>query len=150
MRSAIIFDCDNVLLNTAFIFKEILDLGLKGDAKWDYFIQNCNSDKVTAVPKASEFFFKILSYPNTDIFISTARNEKCREETYIKLMKECFIIPKENLYMRKDGDYRSSQEVKKEHLIDISKTHNIIAFIDDELANCEIAKEMGILALRKV
>ena len=150
MRSAIVFDCDNVLLNTAFIFKEILDLGLKGDAKWDYFIQNCNSDRVTSVPKASEFFFKILSYPNTDIFISTARNEKCREETYIKLMKECFIIPKENLYMRKDGDYRSSQEVKKEHLIDISKTHNIIAFIDDELANCEIAKEMGILALRKV
>lgn len=150
MKNAVVFDVDGVLLNTSFIFKEILDLKLKGDAKWDYFMSNCNSNKVTVIPNSFEFFFKFLSFPETDIFISTARNEKCREETYAKLLKECFIIPQGNLYMRKDGDYRSSQEVKKEHLIEISKTHNILAFIDDELVNCEVAKEMGILALRKV
>ena len=55
-----------------------------------------------------------------------------------------------DLYMRKDGDYRSSQEVKKDHLIEISKNYDIIAFIDDELSNCQAASNEGILALRKV
>ena len=30
------------------------------------------------------------------------------------------------------------------------ESYDIIAFIDDDLANCEMAKELGILALRKV
>lgn len=150
MRNAVVFDVDGVLLNTSFIFKEILDLKLRGDAKWDYFMANCNSDRVTAIPNSFEFFFEFLSFSDTDVFISTARNDKCKEETYTKLLKECFIIPKGNLFMRKNKDYRSSQEVKKEHLMEISKTHKIIAFIDDELINCEMAKEMGIFALRRV
>ena len=149
-EKAIVFDCDGVLLNTEFIFKEILELNLKGDAKWDYFMNNCNSDRVKAIPKALDLFFKLLGIPSIHLFVSTARNENCRKETYHKLLKECFIIPEQNLFMRKNGDYRSSQEVKKEHLIEISKSYDIITFVDDELANCEMAKNLKILALRKV
>ena len=148
-EKAIIFDCDGVLLDTEFIFREILELNLKGDARWNYFIDNCNSDKVKPITNSTKFFFRFIQ-AGFHIFISTARNEKCKEETLNKLWKEGFIIPEDNLYMRKDGDYRVSQEVKKDHLIEISKNYDIIAFIDDELANCEMAKDFGILALRKV
>ena len=43
-----------------------------------------------------------------------------------------------------------ASEVKREHLIEIMKEFDIIAFIDDDLQNCEMAKELGILSLRRV
>lgn len=148
-KQAIIFDCDGVLLKTDFIFEEIFNLKLKGNNKWDYFIKNCNSDRVSVIKSSFIFFLKMLQ-SDTTIFISTARNEKCKKETLEKLWKEGIIIPEENLYMRKENDYREAQEVKKDHLLEISKNYNIVAFIDDELANCEMAEKLGILGLKKV
>jgi hypothetical protein len=52
--------------------------------------------------------------------------------------------------MRRDNDFRPSHEVKKEHLEQIMQEYNIIAFIDDDLSNCQMAKELGIFTLRKV
>ena len=66
----------------------------------------------------------------------------------VLLLKEHIIF--DYLYMRTDGDYRPSQEIKKEHLQDIMKHHEVVAFIDDDLSNCEMAKELGMLALRRV
>lgn len=148
---AIIFDIDGVLLDTSFIFEEIFELKLKGDAKWDYFMANCNSDRVSKIKGAIELYWQFSNGGHAPyIFFSTARNEKCKEATLNKLWKEGFIIPDEGLFMRKNGDYRPATEVKKEHLLEIMKKYEIIAFIDDDLANCEMAKELGVLALRKV
>ena len=52
--------------------------------------------------------------------------------------------------MRKDGDYRPSAEVKRDHLKEIMKKYKVTLFIDDEIENCEMAKELGITALRRV
>ena len=53
--------------------------------------------------------------------------------------------------MRKDDDFRPAYEVKREHIEIIRRMgYDIIAFIDDDLQNCEMAKSLGILSLRRV
>lgn len=147
-EKCIVFDIDGVLLDTSYIFKEIYDLKLKGDAKWEYFIKHCNSERTKPYKDILNLWFELsLKYKP---FISTARNEKCRNETHEKLLNSCFILPIENLFMRKDGDYRSALEIKQEHLTEIMKNYEVVAFIDDDLVNCEMAKKLGILALRKI
>ena len=143
---AIVLDIDGVILDSEIILQEIYDLKLKGDDMWEYFQKNCNSSRVTSI---SSVYPLIASFGNsTHVILSTARNDKCRQETERKLKDENF--PYEFLYMRKDGDYRSSAEVKRDHLKDIARKFDIIAFIDDDLSNCEMAKGEGIFALRKV
>ena len=148
MRRAVVFDLDGVLLDTSFIFKELYELDLKGDAKWDYFHKRCNSDDVKLIPGIRKFFTTIYNDPPLAIIISTARNEKVRKDTLKKLFDNRIIF--DELYMRKDGDYRPSAEVKKEHLQDIMKKYEVEAFIDDDIENCDMAKELGILTFRKV
>lgn len=148
MRRAIVIDCDGVILNTSHIFKKLHELDLKVDAKWDYFHEHCNSDEVELMPGIRKFFTTIYNDLPLAIIVSTARNEKVREATISKLLKHGIII--DHLYMRKNGDYRPSAEVKREHLQEIMKEYNVTMFIDDDIENCEMAKELGILALRKV
>lgn len=167
-RKAIVIDLDNTVLNTQFIIEEIFKLGLKGEEKWEYFYNNCNSDRVEVISETKKFLDTIDSgyyvvkeiiidgfdsYTYCDkqkyvIIISTARNEKCRTATEDKLFDE--HIGYDKMYMRKDGDFRSACEVKKDHLIEIMKEFDIVAFIDDDIDNCEMAKELGILSLRRV
>ena len=85
---------------------------------------------------------------NVVTVISTARNEKCRFQTSKKLWQ--YKIGFEEMYMRALNDYREAEEVKKEHLIQIKEKYDIVCFIDDDLGNCEMAKDLGILALRVV
>lgn len=144
----IVFDIDGVLLDTEYIFKEIFDLKLKGDAKWAYFMKFCNSERTQPTKSALELWYCLSR--EYKIFISTARNENCKEATLHKLAENCFFTTEDNLFMRKDKDYRPAVEIKKEHLIQIMKNFDIVAFIDDDVANCEMAKELGITAFRKV
>ena len=148
---AIVCDIDGVLLNTQFILDEIHKLGLKGEDKWDYFYKNCNSDRVLRMKGAIELFWQFSNSGNAPyIFFSTARNEKCKEATLNKLRKEGFIIPDDAIFMRSYYDLRPAYEVKREHLLQIMEDFDIVAFIDDDLQNCEMAKELGILSLRRV
>jgi len=147
MKDVIVLDIDGLILNTEYIFQELFDLGLKGDEKWEYFHKNCNSDKTELMPGALELL-QVFYEAGINIIFSTARNEKCKEATERKL--HSYGINFLELYMRRDGDLRPSAEVKKEHLEDIMKRYNVILFIDDDLSNCEMAKSMGIPALRKV
>ena len=147
-RRAIILDLDGVILNTEPIFKELLIQDLKGDAKWDYFCENCNREDIELIPGFKDFYRVLTNALPLAIIISTARNEKCRQATIEKLLKEHVVF--DHLYMRTDGDYRPSQEIKKEHLQDIMKNYEVVGFVDDDLNNCEAAKELGILALRRV
>ena len=82
------------------------------------------------------------------IFLSTARNERIREETEERLRFENFSYTK--LYMRNQGDLRPSSEVKADHLNLIQQEYEVVAFIDDDLTNCQMARDNGILAFRKV
>ena len=69
MEKAVVFDIDGVLLDTEYIFREILDLKLKGDAKWDYFIGHCNSDRTKPIESALNLWYCLSS--RFKIFIST-------------------------------------------------------------------------------
>lgn len=148
-RKAIVIDIDNCVLNSQFILDEIHKLGLKGEDKWDYFYKHCNSDRVKAI-KTTKNFYTIIRYGINDLccIISTARNERCSDETLKKLAREKIIFDRS--YWRKDGDLRPASEVKREHLLQIMEEFDVIAFIDDDLQNCEMARNLGILALRRV
>lgn len=140
-KKCIVCDVDGVLLNSSFIIKEIFKKELKGNAKWDYFYAHCNSDKVTPIGW-------IRGYLNVAVLsgyfpiLSTARNEHNRVATEEKLNKENIVYYK--MYMRKDGDFRPSAEVKREHLQEIQKEFEIVVFLDDDVSNTKMAQEMGI------
>lgn len=143
---AIVCDIDGVLLDTNHIMQETEDLELYGDLKWDYFYNHCND--VEVITEAKEFILKCAE--TFEVLLSTARNEKCKKTTLNKLQKEGLFFLNCDIYMRKDGDLRPSCEVKREHLLKIMEEFNIIAFIDDDIDNCKMAKDLGILVLRKV
>lgn len=143
---AIVCDIDGVCLDSSLIFKELFDLKLKGDAKWDYFREHCNGPRVSKIENSRILINNANNCAH--IIFSTARNEKCREATEQRLLSDGFFF--EKIYMRSQNDYRESKDVKKDHLLEIMKSYDILAFIDDDLTNCEMAKELGILTLRKV
>ena len=145
-RKAIVCDIDGVLLDSSHIMQEAEDLELYGDLKWDYFYNHCNDVEVITETKA----FILKCAETFDILLSTARNENCKETTLNKLQKEGLFFLSCDIYMRSENDLRLASEVKREHLIKIMKEFDVIAFIDDDIDNCEMAKELGILALRRV
>ena len=162
-RKAIVCDVDGVLLQTDFILQEIFELGLKGDEKWDYFYEHCNSNRVTVIPETKRYIDSfinatyevveenepnVITIDSVTLIVSTARNERCRIETDEKLY-HCGIEPY-RIYMRACDDLRSACKVKREHLLKIMEEYDIVAFIDDDLENCEIAKSLEILSLRRV
>ena len=146
-KLAIIVDIDGVILDSYQVLKNMLNNQLTGDDKWDYFHENCN-DRFQ-VPLLSNIlpFLDAISL-DVEIILSTSRNEKCREKTEERLKQEG--IEYSRLYMRSIEDFRPSAEVKKEHIEDILKEYYVLAFIDDDLGNCEMAKSFGILALRRI
>jgi hypothetical protein len=145
-EKAIVIDIDGVLLDSDPILKEIYNLKLRGDAMWDYFHAHCNGPRVSFL----KGIYPLLNSLKGSVYIvlSTSRNECCRADTKARLHTEGF--PYDLLYMRKEDDYRPSPEVKKDHLNKVLQKFDIIAFIDDDLANCQMAKEEGIFSLRKV
>lgn len=143
--NCIVCDIDGVLLDTSFIIKDIYEKGLKGDRKWDYFYEECNSEKVNIYSDMKNYI-ELMVMQGVLPILSTARNECNRKETEEKLKAE--HIPFFKLYMRKEKDYRPSAEVKKEHLTDIQKRFNIVLFIDDDITNVSMAEGLGISSLR--
>ena len=145
-RKAIVCDIDGVLLDSSHLMQEAEYFELYGDLKWDYFYNHCND--VEVITETKEFILKCAE--TFDILLSTARNEKCKYTTLNKLQKEGLFFLSCDIYMRKQDDFRPASEVKREHLIEIMKEFDVIAFIDDDIDNCEMAKELGILSLRRV
>lgn len=146
---AIVLDVDNVILNSNFILQEIHEKGLKGNDMWKYFYTNCNSDRVQLMPRIKEFI-RAIRYGDEEIsiIISTARSEKVRPQTARKLTKHRIFF--DEMYMRNIDDLSPASCVKREHLERIMKDYDVIAFIDDDLTNCQMAKELGILSLKRV
>lgn len=148
-NKAIVLDIDGVILNSDFILQEIHELGLKGDEMWEYFHANCNSDRVELMQGIKEFI-RAIRYGDEEIsiIISTARSEKVRPQTAKKLTK--YRIFFDEMYMRDINDLSPAACVKREHLERIMKDYDIIAFIDDDLTNCKMAKDFGILSLKRI
>ena len=150
-KNCIVLDVDVVILNTAFLCEEIFELKLKGDDMWDYFHAHCNSDRVKLLPRFEDLFvflYDMKVHSNIHFILLTSRNEKVRKETEYKLRTEGVFF--DNLIMRPEKDYREASVLKKEALQELQKEYNIIMYVDDDLNNCEAAKELGIYALRKV
>lgn len=150
-RKAIVLDIDGVILNTAFLFDEIQELNLKGEAMWDYFHSNCNSQKVELIEGFKDFYTNLhilRPFTGTDFILLTSRNEKTKEATIEKLNKEGIFF--DEIYMRKDKDYRAAHILKKEQLQELLKEYKILLYVDDDPANCEAGKELGIMTWRKV
>ena len=144
---AIVIDIDGVVMNSDKIFQDIYNLKLKGNDMWEYFYKNCNDSR--KVPIVQNILPLLSSLdPAVYVILSTARNELCRMDTERRLHEENFLF--DFLYMRNSEDYRPSPEVKADHLDIIKKHFDIICFIDDDLSNCEMAKSMGVLSLRKI
>ena len=150
-KNVVVLDLDGVILDTAFLFNEIFELKLKGNAMWDYFHANCNSDKVKLIEGFPDLYVNLYDmriHSDVLFIILTSRNESVRKETELKLRKEGVFFDK--LLMRPKDDYREANILKKEALEELKKEYNILMFIDDDLNNCNAAKELGIYSLRKV
>lgn len=145
-QRCIVCDIDGVILFSEFIFEDILKLGLKGDDKWAYFDANCNSDRVELM-NGIKLLLRSFG-DNVVTVVSTARSERVRFQTAKKLWK--YKIGFEEMYMRALDDYRDAREVKKDHLLKIMDNYEVVCFIDDDLGNCQMARDLGILALRRV
>ena len=145
-EQAIVLDVDGVLLDSSKVFEELFKRKLKGDEKWEYFRENCNGSDVIFIKNSLKFIQALNK--EIKIILLTARNEKCREATEARLKAENFIY--HELYMRPENNYEESDTLKSKILFELTGIYDIIAFIDDELSNCKAAKDLGILALRKV
>lgn len=145
-QKVIVCDIDGVMLYSEFIFDEIFKLKLKGEDKWAYFDANCNSDKVELMSGIKSFLKSFGD--NVVTVISTARSERVRFQTAKKLWQ--YKIGFEEMYMRGLNDCREAKEIKREHLLKIKEKYDIVCFIDDDLGNCEMARDLGILSLRRV
>ena len=144
-QKAIVLDIDGVIFDSIFLLREIHDSALKGDEMWEYYYSNCNSDRV----KVNKFIYNLLQgYKSHALLISTSRNERCRKETEAKLNANG-IFP-QRIYMRPDNDLRLAPELKQGHLKEIQKEFDIELFIDDEPANCRMAKDLGIFTMRVI
>ena len=144
-QKAIVLDIDGVIFDSIFLLREIHDSALKGDEMWEYYYNNCNSDRV----KVNKFIYNLLQgYKQHAFLISTSRSEKCRKETEDKLFKEG-LFP-QRIYMRPEGDLRLAPELKQSHLEEIQKEFDVELFIDDEPANCRMARELGIFTIRVI
>lgn len=149
-RKAVIFDIDGTLVETRFLLNEIWQKGLKGEAEWEYFYEHCNSKRVKLIPSV-EKLYKFLRYNTTCEFaciLCTARNEVCRQRTLTRLAELGIFC--DGIYMRGKDDLRDDAEVKRDLFAEIQKKYDVIMVIDDDWRNCEVAKELGLLALRVV
>ena len=148
---AIVLDVDGVILDTSFLFTEISERGLKGDAMWDYFHEHCNSERVNLIEGFKDFYedlHLLRPFTSTRFLLLTSRNEKVKEATIKKLNSEGIFF--DEIYMRPEKDYRASDIIKKETLQALQEEYDIRLYVDDDLSNCEAAKSLGIMTYRKV
>lgn len=118
---------------------------IKGEGKkdWDSFFGTVRQDTVNTqmrdlVNQLSEGY---------DIVLCSGRPERCRNDTNYWLAENHIIS--DNLYMRKDGDYRPDYVVKEELLKQIiSDGFTIKAAIDDRKQVVDMWRRNGILCLQ--
>lgn len=149
MKDAIICDIDGCVVDTDWIWSEIEKQKLEGLEKWDFFNKNsCNLEKSKINPEMIMLLNGYGVSNKNELIFSTARSEEIRTETRAMLHK---IFPDREflLFMRPADCVSTSDEVKKEHLVEILKNYNIKIAIDNENQNCQMYRKEKIPCLRR-
>jgi len=127
-RHAYIFDVDGTLANVDPFLHYIRNVddvdGFKKD--FDLF----HRESINAMPniEVREMLYNAL-FDQFDVIIVTSRREMWRPQTSFWLSK--FDVPHNALFMRKNDDYRSDFDVKKDILDEIKQFWNIYHAVDD-------------------
>ena len=109
MIKLIVFDIDGTLSDPSHRLKHIA--GEKKD--WDKFYSEVEKDS-PIYPMLQLFdVYKLATFPQFKVVCITGRPERTREATLNWFKRYAEHLPDE-IYMRKDHDYRSDVEVKKE------------------------------------
>lgn len=152
-EKAVICDIDGVILDSSQVFKEIEEQGLTGDAKWEYFDRHANGLHVYPEKRMIEIIHNFYEKGYKIIFL-TARSARIRGKTTSRLFVEFdfFDCPLEefDMYMRPEGDYSPSAEVKEKYLKLIKEKYDILCAFDDDDSNCAMFERNNILTFKVV
>lgn len=80
------------------------------------------------------------------IIFVTARNY--RFHSFTKLQLRSCVGDKFDLYMRDKDDLRPDWQVKKDYLVELKEKYNILFCIDDNIDNCNMYKDLGLVTLQ--
>ena len=115
-----------------------------GGKDWDAF----HEDAVFEEPRTHLVnLCRVLDEVGYNTLLSTGRPEQYREDTKLWLQK--YGIPWHRIWMRPEGDKRSSNDVKREHYAQmISAGYQPVMSFDDRVSNVALWRELGITTLQ--
>lgn len=134
-----VFDLDGTLANIDHRLHFI-----RGETKdWKSFFAACVDDK--PIVPTIEILNALVEWGN-DIWIVTGRSEEVRQQTVEWLNKYVVLSGDYNLIMRKEGDYRSDVEIKREwfQLLGCYGQNKITAVFEDRANVVKMWRELGL------
>lgn len=141
MTKVAIIDIDNTCVSA----NERLEGCTKNDEiDWDCAFDNQEIIKDPVIPGAPEAVKKIVDSGFSIIYL-TGRSEVCRTGTEQTLAKYGFPQGV-SILMRKIGDSRADEELKREVLLALSEQYEIIGAVDDDWSGklSRMYEELGI------
>lgn len=123
-KNCIIYDLDGTICNVAHRQHFVASKPRNWNAWNRGMVNDTPNNPVKIVYNAIK-----KQYSNIDTFIVSGRSDDYRDKTIEWLNKYDFSY--DNLYMRKEGDYRDDSIIKSEIADEIQKTHNILFVFDD-------------------
>ena len=160
-EKAIVVDIDGVLLDVSLLYKEIENLGLEGQDKWNFFHENANNPKYAVkannpkyAVKVDKFFNLVNMYIQVGykIIILTSRRDLIRKSTLHYLLNGDVKLDNltEMVLRPANKEGTPSYLYKKEEIQKLHKRYNIELILDDEYANCAIFRQLGFTVLRVI
>lgn len=151
-EKAIVVDIDGVLLDVSLLYKEIENLGLEGQAEWNFFHENANNPKYAV--KVDKFFNLVNMYAQAGykIIVLTARRDLIGKSTLHYLLNGDVKLDNltEMVLRPANKEGTPSYLYKKEEIQKLHKRYNIELILDDEYANCAIFRQLGFTVLRVI
>ena len=151
-EKAIVVDIDGVLLDVSLLYKQIENLGLEGQAKWNFFHENANNPKYAV--KVDKFFNLVNMYAQAGykIIVLTSRRDLIGKSTLHYLLNGDVKLDNltEMVLRPVDKEGTPSYLYKKEEIQKLHKRYNIELILDDEYANCAIFRQLGFTVLRVI
>lgn len=151
-EKAIVVDIDGVLLDVSLLYKEIENLGLDGQAKWNFFHENANNPKYAV--KVDKFFNLVNMYVQAGykIIVLTSRRDLIGKSTLHYLLNSDVKLDNltEMVLRPANKEGTPSYLYKKEEIQKLHKRYDIELILDDEYANCAIFRQLGFTVLRVI
>lgn len=151
-EKAIVVDIDGVLLDVSLLYKEIENLGLEGQDKWNFFHENANNPKYAV--KVDKFFNLVNMYAQAGykIIVLTSRRDLIGKLTLHYLLNGDVKLDNltEMVLRPANKEGTPSYLYKKEEIQKLHKRYNIELILDDEYANCAIFRQLDFTVLRVI